>query len=301
MTDYSGHARGVKRKVGAVGGTTVVIFLIGVILSLVAVRGIVGNKKNADVRVNRWDGVSSFVLAIDGSKDYLAILQKDPKRVVLFALGDAFAGGANPEEMIKSISEESGVLVGNYLVSSGGDDVLASFGNFTSYLTPIKIALGGWDNVNNNIARTDAIALWWQAKNIRVNDVLQIDIQKQATPDKDQSVLGVNTADVNRVITPYVENLAILNDDLEINIVNATEDPIAPTLMKKFITSVGGRVTTVSGTVDFVEKCYLVGKDSYIREYLAKTFDCDIKDQVFGEPDDILNIVIGQDFVTNHL
>ncbi len=301
MTDYSSRVRKSKSKLGVPGGTTLAILLVGVVLSIVAIRGILSTKKAEEVIAARWDGVSSFVFAIDGSRDYLAILQKDPKRAVLFVLGDVVPEGASPAELMKTVSAESGVVVSNYLVGDGGEDAMENFEQFKSYVTPVKIVLGGWDRTHNNISRYDALRLWWQTKNVRVEEVTQVEIDRSAGLDSGNPTLGANTQDINRLVTPYVENLAILNDDLEINVVNSSGDVRVPVLVDTFVTSVGGRIATVAGSTNLVDRCLVQGRESYTRDYLAKTFDCDIKDEVLGESSNIITLVVGRDFAKTYL
>lgn len=293
MTDHSVRARSEKVRQPVFGGKMFVVLSIGIVLCFSAVHGTFKAKKS--VESASWDGISSFTLAIDGAEDYLAILQKDPKRLAIFNMGDMGGEGATQDEILKSVSRAGEVVVGNYIRSRGDGDLLDSFEKFTSYTTPVKILFGAWDSESTNVTRIDAIKLWWQAKDIRSDDVSDVNIG-EIDSGSGSSVLGVDTNEINRLVAPYVENLEILSEEKEINIVNASDDTRAARLVERFISTFGGRVIAINGSVSLVEKCSVVGDKSYTREYLANTFDCDIKDNVFGDPTDIVTIVIGESF-----
>ncbi|KKR78245.1 MAG: hypothetical protein UU23_C0001G0009 [Candidatus Curtissbacteria bacterium GW2011_GWA1_40_9] len=302
MADYTARLGHTKNKSSTKSWKLVFAVFLTIVLLFAALNGIVRARVLAAGAKSGWDGVSSFLIAINADEDYLAILQNDPKRFVAFKLGDLFKDDADETEILKTLSFDGGALVKYYLVNSGSGDLLDQVENFKSYLTPIKIIFGGFENMSTNVSRFDAFRLWWKTNSVGINDENIVDISANFEGSDMQKVMGINSVVINRAIKPYVENLKVLSDDVEINIVNKSEDIRASKVMEDFIVSIGGRVTQIIGSTDLVERCQVIGSDTYTREYLAKTFDCDIKDQAFGDKNkDVLTVVIGQEFRKSYL
>lgn len=304
MTDY--HARpqiGTKTKSGQGRWKAIFVIFIGITLFFAVFNGFAKSKKSAEnIKKNGWDGISSFVVVVNGAHDYLAIFQREPKRVIAFKLGDLIGDGADMGEVTKAVSTDAGTAVKNYLAIQDGLDLFDTFGEFTSPLTPVKIVFGGWDNVNTNISRVEALRLWWQAKGIRVQDVEEADVISNLDDNRDDRVMGVASDDFDWAVKPYVENLKILSEDIDIVLVNQSAEPAAGQIMEAFIDSTGARVVEIMGGVDVTRRCQIEGGESYTRNYLAKAFDCDIKDKGFdGSGHDILTVIIGQEFASTFL
>ena len=302
MTDYAVRRDGVGKISKKKSWKLFIAVFLLVIFLFAASNGIVKAREWTGDSQSRWDGVSSFVFALNDDEDYIAVFQKDPRRFVAFRLGSVFGEGASPSEIIKSLSIGSGVVIKNYLAGSGHGNLLEQFEEFKSYTTPVKIIFGAYDNADTNIARLDALRLWWQVKGLRVNDTNVVDIRDNYAGNTNSKVMGTNSFAVGREVRPYVENIKILSEDIEIRIVNSSGDVAAGNVLESFITNIGGRVITINGNTEVLNDCQVIGARTYTRDYLAKTFSCDINDQAFGEDNgQILTVVIGQEFRESYL
>ena len=123
MTDYRARHNVLKIKNGASSWKTMFVVFTAVILLFAAVNGLVKARGLADNSRKSWDGVSSFVTAINGPEDYLAIFQKEPKRIAIIKLGNIFGEETESSEMLKSLSGDAGVVVNNYVSSGSVEDI----------------------------------------------------------------------------------------------------------------------------------------------------------------------------------
>lgn len=248
-----------------------------------------------------WDGVSSFAVVVDGSKDSLFIFQKDPVGAVHVVAGDIF-GGENSQTILKKSSIFVGSQIKNYI--GFGDyseiDFSKKFDEFKSYGTPIKILTNGFTS-DTNISRIDALKLWWQLKNVRTKDIEVMNIEPLRSSG-DKQVLGITSDSTSRTLSPYFENINILKENIAVEIVNASGDLRASRLFENFISSVGGHVTAISGDTNIASQCTIATSlnKSYTARYLEKEFGCDIKETAFDGSRDVLTITIGQDFAEHY-
>lgn len=304
MTDYS--ARNSKHIYNNSFSKWKVIFMVFVVcvLLLAALNGLfkLKNLKFVDNSRNSWDGIASFLVAVNGSEDYLAVFQVEPNRIALFKFGDRFGSNVDMESVVKSLSGEGGVVVRNYLVDNSEEGFLEDIQNFTSYITPLKIVLGRYKDMNTNISRYEAIKLWWQTKSISVNDENIRDISVNYNGARQVGVMGIKSDQLRRNLVPYVENIKILDQkNMDVTIVNKSDNEQAAILMESFITSVGGRVTKIVGSTDLIDKCIVIGEKTYLRDYLENMFGCDIKEPTFGQDSqENLTIVVGQEFIASY-
>lgn len=307
MTDYKFPSKlpnGLGRPMpGIVSWKSLWPFYLLVVLIFAVINGFLKSVSFGKSLSYGWDGVSSFAVVVGGKSDSFFVFQKDPKRIVHVVLGSIF-NDESPEILLKRSSVYAGTSIKNYIGfgKDSEEDFLKGFEDFVSYTTPIKIITVGFDS-NTNISRVDALKLWWQLKGTRVEEV---DVLKTEAFDKSGSgsrVLGTTSDAVARVISPYLENMKILKENIDIEIVNASDDVRSVSLAESFILSVGGRVTDVRGDTNNTSGCTVSTNvaESYTASYLEKTFDCDIKETNFDLSRDIVTVTIGQDFAKNYL
>ena len=100
----------------------------------------------------------------------------------------------------------------------------------------------------------------------------------------------------------WVGNIQIVKEDYQINIVNASGEFAVSRLANSFITSLGGRVTSIEVGADLVSKCILMtDRKSYTANNLAKIFDCDIKDASLSAEDGQITVVLGNEFARRYI
>lgn len=307
MTDYrnsgksnKGAKRSNKSKWQGVLAFFIVSFLVLVLSSGTLKSTLV--KKGANT--NGWDNVSSFVLGLRDNQNSLFIFQKDPKRAVLVKTG--FLGsGLAADVFSKKASVVFGTDVKNYVNLGNLSDVeiKKKFDNFISLATPVKILTTGWVSgaMNTNVSRIDALKLWWQLKAIRSKDLQFINLTSFKTLEQEKSedkVLGVTSDFLSREISKYLENTKIIQEDVDLRIVNSSDDDRSSYLAENFITTVGGRVVSVTGDTSTRSKCNITtnAKSSYTARYLAKVFICDINDAPQMDDKPSVTLYLGQDF-----
>lgn len=307
MKDYPAWKNSEKKRNWR---TTVAIF-IAVFLMLASIKGFVKfGLASKNVAKSNWDSISSFVVGIGDHASSLFIFQKDPKRAVILTLGKNGLRDIGDEQAIKQLSVSFGAPVENYIKFKNDSlekvsDIKKYYENFTSWLTPVSILMTGWhgNNLDTNISRIDAIRLWWQIKSIGVNNVKFDDLSNlgQTNFENNNKVLAANTSDLNREISKYLENSKIVKDDLQINIVNSSSQYATSILASNFIYSVGGRVGTISGNIEEISRCNIVGaSSSYTLKYLAKLFDCDIKEPSQTASEGQITLILGNEFAKKY-
>lgn len=289
-----------------------VAIFIAVFLVLVSLKGFIKPNLSANlVEKSKWDNTSSFVVNILDSSSSLFIFQKDPKRAVMLTLGQNKETTQNIKEVLNNTSLLFGMPVDNYIkfknkTSENLVDYSKEYSSFVSWTTPIKILTTGWNgnSLDTNISRIDALSLWWQLKSIGVNSLKTADLplNSESTNTKEsKNVLSANTQEFNRSISKYLENTKIVNEDYQINIINASGEFAASRLANSFITSIGGRVVSITGDSNLVIRCTLkVNRSSYTASYLAKIFDCDIKDASQDADSGQITLVLGKEFAKRY-
>lgn len=294
MTDFKrGHFTKTKRGNTSWQGILIIFFIL--IFSFALIKGLSGNNSSDKPSAVSWDGLSPFGLFVNAKEDFLVVFQREPKRIALLKLGNYFQDGETPEDVMKKISSDSGVIIKNYAQDYNFDEKLEDYLSFTS---PVKILLGNGD-VSTNVSRYDALRLWWQAKSIRSNEVIRDDIS--GLNESSSNVLGVNNRSLNRALKPYFENYYLIEERTEVSVINSSGNQNAGLLITSFIESMGGRIVETNEGDFEIDKCSIQGAKSYARDYLAKTFDCDIND---GNLEELVGskliITVGQDFASKY-
>lgn len=267
-----------------------------------ALKSILANKDAA--RGASWDGVSSFVLGLSDNQNSLFIFQKDPKRAVFVKTG-LLGSGLGADNFAKTASVVFGTDVKNFINAGNLSDVeiKKKFENFISLATPLKILTTGWTSgsMSTNVSRIDALGLWWQLKAIRSKDLQFINLNSfggSKSGKSDGKILGITSDVINRGILEYMENTKLIQEDIDLKIVNASDDDRSSYLAENFISVVGGRVVSVVGDVSTRNKCNITtnAKSSYTARYLEKVFRCDINDAPQTDDKPSATIYLGQDF-----
>lgn len=304
MTDYRKSGKNKKVSISS-KGKAILSFFIVMILVFAILNGFIraATIKNK-VSKSGWDGISSFVVALKDNPNSLFIFQKDPRRAVVLKTG-ILGKNLEADTLSKTVSVVFGTNVNNYLNAANlsDDQIKKKFENFTSFITPFKILTTGWGggDMNTNISRIDAFRLWWQLKSIRSKDLDFVNLTSFKTLDDGsdgQKVLGVTSDYLSKEVSTYLENTKIIQEDLDIIIVNSSDDDRSSFLASNFITIVGGRVVAVNGDLSVKGKCLISTNQakSYTVIYLAKVFTCDIKDTSQTDDKPNATIYLGQDF-----
>ncbi len=296
-----------KRRWRAKIAIFIIVFLVAVSLKGFLKADISGKISER----SKWDNVSSFTVGMGNSASSLFIFQKDPKRAIVLSVGKNSGVSESGGVMLKKMSLAFGAPVENYLnfkndTSFYIDNISKTYSKFTSWTTPIKIMTTGWggNDLSTNISRIDALRLWWQLKGIGVNSLISTDLSAIGESSKsleNKKVLSLNTQEYNRSIIKYIENLKIVNEDYQINMVNASGEFAVSRLANSFITSLGGRVTSITGDSNLIQKCILMtDRKSYTANNLAKIFDCDIKDASQSADSGQITIILGNEFARRY-
>lgn len=314
----------VKRKWQSIASVFITVTLVFAIVNGLA-KGI--SFKN-QLATSKWDGKSSMAVAINTRNPSVFIFQTDPKSAVVLTNGSNifYQSGKerevlqkvtgdilnSPQDLTRMLSHTYGVKIDNYLMLNGengmDDDIYKKlFINFASITTPLKLLTYGWgDNIKStNVSRLDAIRLWWQLKSISFENLSVNDLSTYSAEIinyENQKVLGADTVSINRVISNYLENIAIVSENKKIRIQNGSENPKAAKLAASFIESVGGNVVEVSNNDFEYTQTQIIAKDkkSYTLGYLEKIFNCDINGaQNSGASDEII-VIVGADFADTY-
>lgn len=285
---------------------------IAIFLGFASLNGIIKTfAAGKAISQSKWDGISSFSVSLGDRASSLFIFQKDPKRAVILQLGDQEPFGQEGLQIAKNLSVVYGASISNYikfvsLKIDGDDEIKKQYQDFTSIFTPLRLITGGWGNgeMNTNISRIDAFKLWWQLKDFGVNELKIADLSKindKAFVKNGKKVLGADTAGLNREIAKYLENAKVVGENYQINIVNSSGELAAGGLAANFITVVGARVGSVIGDQNVTTRCaLLIAKDSYTASYLAKMFDCDIKDAAQNQEEGQMTLTLGSEFAEKY-
>ncbi len=307
MTDYqiSGKNNTRSKRSGKGKWQGMFAFFIVSFLVIAVLGGLLKSTiAKKDIKVSKWDSVSSFVLGLRDNQNSLFIFQKDPKRAVFVKTG--FLGNdLSGDVFAKTASVVFGADVKNFvnLGNLSDAEIKKKFDNFISVTTPIRILTTGWTtgSMNTNVSRIDALRLWWQLKDIRSKDLQFVNLTTFKNPNKgktDDRVLGITSDFLNREISKYLENTKIIQEDIDLKIVNSSDDDRSAYLAENFITAVGGSVVSITGDTQIRRKCSLVtnARSSYTVGYLAKVFICDINDAPQTDDKPSATIYLGQDF-----
>lgn len=275
---------------------------------------------------SKWDGKSTFLIAINSNNPSLFVYQREPQNLAIFTLDgqtffetgkfdvplEKFSNILNStgEEFSAALSRTYGVDVGYFIktrekVDMTEEKVQEMLTSFLSITTPLKILTVGYSDKleHTNITRFDAFRLWWQLKGIRIDSLKFSDLtnhRAEIIDVNDQAVLGVDTVSLNRVIADYTENLEILNERESVEIVNGSENIDAAILATRFVKSVGGNVVNIKESeLRNKTTIYANSKNNKTASYLANIFGCDINEAKNLEETEIM-VNLGVDFTKKY-
>lgn len=292
-----------RNKKGSTSGFIAVVIIL--LLSFFVILNFAKHFGSGSENKVSWDGVSSYVVSFTNNPNLLFIFQKDPKRSIFVTSGEKLASSNIGNDFLKEASVKLGANVSKFVnvKSSSVVEAKKTYENFTSFITPIKILTVGWggSGLDTNISRIEALRLWWQLKDIRANDVKTLKIGGNAMDSK-SNVLGATSKYLNHEISPYLENLKIVKEDLPIEIINSSGDTRVSTFAENFITSTGGRVVSVQASADVVDSCQIKTNvvASYSVKYLANIFGCVINDNTQEGDNQVVTIQLGKTFAQNY-
>lgn len=277
---------------------------------------------------SNWDSRSALVLAINTTNPSVFIYQPDSRQMSILSIAPdtnyETGDRKNPIEVIseqidadvsftKVMSHVFGAKIDNYIMLKNENMMDESyskkfFADFASIVTPFELLTAGWgkDIKNTNITRIDAFKLWWQLKALSVESLAIADLsgyREEILTADNQRVLGVDVVFLNREISKYLQNFGIVNDDSKIRIKNSSGRADAGKLAYSFVSSLGGKVVEIENSDGFYDKTFILAKNksSYTASYLAKVFNCDIKDTLEGDASDgQIILVLGQDFAKEY-
>lgn len=313
MTRYKVHnKRDSGNRTKTVFAVLVIIVLVFTIL--VGLAKSVSLPSSALGRSSKWDGKSSFAVALDTNPPSVFVYQREPKRIIFLLLdrnmyfitgnpkvpieqiGRAQSGG-NDFEIAKVMSLSFGAPIGNYVTFNKQQNLDSKtaqkmFKDFASLTTPFVILTRGKTGFieNTNITRYDAFRLWWQIKGFSVESASVSDfsaLSEDVVAGSGQKVLGVDTTSLNRKIHDFLENVNIEKEGKNISILNESGNSYATTLASNFIQAVGGNVVGEKEGESYRDHSQIItrNKGGYTPSYLAKMFGCDIRELVSGEPE----------------
>lgn len=305
------------------------IFLT-VILMLAVFNGLLkGISLNKYIGNSQWDNKAAFVVALDTKPPGVFILQKEPREKVAFLTVDeklfVFDRQSNEklsalstilkeddgEKLTKSLSLVFGANVESYLnfendKTLNNQEALNYFKKLASFETLIKIISGKIDDgiKGTNITRGDLLRLWWQLKGISVNNVdfaNLANLNEEIIDKNGNRVLGADSDSLNREIAKYLENLKVGEEEIDIDLINASGEIEAGKLAAQFINAIGGRILKVTASEQGMQKSIIItGASSYTASYLAKMFDCDIKSAQENGSKKHLQLFLGRDFAQKY-
>lgn len=324
MTDFHSSAKTSwkKAEVSAKWRNLLGAFIV-VVLLLAAVNGIF---KSINLGKNtgkaQWDGQSPFSTVLNTNPVSVVIYNPSSKILAQFVLGNELyvetgsvakplvklSEVSNAKDLTGAVSHAFGAPVSNYAEFRQEQGVSeasmqADFKNFASILFPIKLLFGFENLKDTNIARSDLLRLWWQAKSLSLNSLAYVDLGKNSEDiilSGGEKVMGVDTPLFHRQILSQMENSKLVDEGKSIEIVNGAGDAIWGKLAAQFVGAYGGKVTKLTDSEQIMEKTtIMVSKNSYTATYLAKVFNCDIK-SVPNSQDERVQIFIGRDFAQNY-
>lgn len=263
---------------------------------------------------SKWNGKDPLVLAIKSANASVFVYQPETKQVIIFTNSPISSISKNVDSdalnFSAAISRTFGVKIDNYIYlkdKSNVDEILSRnlFEDFKSFATPFELATVGWgaDIEKTNITRIDALRLWWQLKDISVNKLKLADLgdKNQLSDSGEAKVLGADVLSINREIAKYVQNFSIIADDVKVQIKNSSGKLEAANLAYSFVASYGVKVVDVENSRDIsASTTILSGGNSYTASYLAKTFNCDIKDALEEQNSNQIILILGQDFAKEY-
>ncbi|OGD87246.1 hypothetical protein A2164_04330 [Candidatus Curtissbacteria bacterium RBG_13_35_7] len=279
------------------------------------------------IEKGRWDGKSSFTVAVNSDNPSLIIIRPDPKKIAALALdAEVIYETGNWEKPLEKISEKIdsgeelaealtkayGVKVENFVMlgekfKMDEEQLNKMFIKFASITTPLQLLTGGWKDglENTNITLKDAFSLWWQLKGFRQNELVFMDVadyKEEIVNSNDSKVLGIDTVSLNKKASEYMENLLVINDKSNIRIINNTKYNSAGLLAASFIRSIGGNVIEIRNLQNGSDRTKVTvrNKNSYTAGYLANIFDCDINEAENLENEGEITLSIGSEFVKKY-
>ena len=277
---------------------------------------------------SEWDSKSPFVGVLTTSPSSIFIFQKDPKRLAVFKLdensylatgekshlkktAEIFLDDDN-EKTARILSYNLGVDIEKYVtlnqkVPADAESVRNIFKNYASFVTPFKIAAGGYDFgiKDTNITRIDLLKLWWQVKGLSVENVKLTDLQEykeEIITADNKKVLGVEEESIRLLMGEYLENRYLDQKNIDIEIINGSKVLAAGDLAADFAASFGFQVTNLEQSTDLSQQTKIIADDkgSYNVSYLAQIFDCDIVTGQNEAKDGKITVVIGRDFALRY-
>ena len=328
MTDYPARRSAWRRRQVQAKWKNLSAFLIVLILVLASFNGLVKTFSiNKYLGTSNWNSNSSFVAVLSTTPLAVLILQGDPKRLVFLTIDEkTYLATGNPNEPIATISSLINKSYGggltrllslafradieNYVIFKNDqkinkEEVTKWFKNYSSLAAPFMTLTGriGDDIKDTNITRIDQLRLWWQLKNVRVNQLELIDLsqyQEDVVYKNDQKVLGVDNLVLHKVISQYLENENVTKENLKIKVINASGIAGVGQLAADFAAGVGVNIVKIETAPNFVDKSFIQTslKNKYTVRYLANIFKCDIKSS--SSSDEEVSLVIGNDFASKY-
>lgn len=304
---------------------------ITITLVFVIINGLFkGISFRSKIASSKWESKSAYALAINTTNPSVFIFQPDVRQMTILSIapdinyetGDIKAPVDEISKQINSdglsftraMSHIFGAKIDNYIFLKNANKMDESFSekifaDYASITTPFELLTTGWRrNIKNtNITRIDAFKLWWQLKGLSVERLVIIDLsghKEEVLTATNQKVLGADGVFLNREISKYLQNFGIINDDSKIQIKNSSGRSEVNKLAYSFVSSLGGKVVDVENSGGLVDKTFILArnKNSYTVRYLAKVFNCDIKDtlEVDVAGDKMITLILGQDFARGY-
>jgi len=250
-----------------------------------------------------WDGKSQFNLVINSQPVMVVSFDYPEKNVNLLLIPDGTfveaIHGYGPYRI------ESLYKLGK-IKDQGGDLLTGSlqeyFGlNLEGYLTgdkyqPDKMKIKNFllnqffnalrGRGKTNLSRWDLLRIWWQAKKIREDKIIVVDLaqtsasQEVELPDGSMA-MKIEPERLTRIISQFFIDEELKKEDLTVAVLNKTEHLGLANNASKIIDNIGGRVVQVGSLHDQTEtneSCEIKSEKKYKNSYtvnkLKQIFDC---------------------------
>jgi len=330
MTDYSASKKSWKKREIQGNWKSLLAIFITIVLLFAIFNGLIkAFSLKKYLGESRWDGKSSFATILVTSPPSVFIYQKDPQRIAILQLSENyyFETGkrseplkklseivveSSGEELVRIMSINFGAKINSFVTFSERIDVSSEnteklFKSFASPLALVKIFGTRLDGKveNTNITRIDLFRLWWQLKSLGVERMKIVNISslgEEIIIGDSKKVLGVDDASLHIKISEYLENRKLLEDELKVEVVNASGNAASAELAVDFVRSLGLEIVNFESSEEKLEETRILtsSKNSYPALYLASLFECDIFGSTTEGEIEQIKIILGKDFADRY-
>src|SRR4030042_580966 len=267
--------------------------------------------KKQEVKKKWQNIIAVFITVVFFKLDkslYLESGKSDKPLVILSELINNHQG----EDLSNALALSFGADIRNYIflkdeISLNEDNVEKIFKNFVSFTTPVVLLLKGTQGQiqSTNITRIDMIKLWWQVKDISIENIKLVDftnLNEEVIFSNNKKVLGADETSWHFEVSQYLENRFLNKENIDLEIQNGSLSSKAGELAAEFAQSGGFHVTKLNVSEEETGKTMIIthNKNSYEAGYLASIFDCDIFGKLISDDNLQMTLIVGKDFASKY-